>query len=177
MANTYLASDEINVFPSTRRTYAQDFSARLMTESSIARIVNMLIDTEGFVITTTPSSSSAFEFNLGGYYFQVKTLSDLTGNYTSDTRIYATIFLDTSSSQFVELYTDSNETSGFTGVTFSSTDDVTPPAAISSSYKKYSILLLSRGSTSDSWSTPAASTSKFSLSSVGLSEIDGGIIN
>jgi hypothetical protein len=64
----YIQSSNVNVFPSTRRTYAQDFSARLMTESSIARIINSFINSDGFVISDSVSNTS-FEFNINGYYF------------------------------------------------------------------------------------------------------------
>jgi len=63
----YLSSDLINVFPSTRRVYTQDFSSKLMTELAISRSINMLMDTDGFVISE--NLGSPFEINIHGYYF------------------------------------------------------------------------------------------------------------
>ena len=79
MASTYIASTNVNVFPSTRRTYTQDFSARLMTESAIARLVNKLVEVDGFVISNTvpAAAEDMFEFNIYGYYFQIKNISSI----------------------------------------------------------------------------------------------------
>ncbi|MBO7697146.1 MAG: hypothetical protein J6Y28_04610 [Acholeplasmatales bacterium] len=76
MASTYIASSNVNVFPSTRRTYAQEFSARLMTESAISRIINNLVEVDGFVISNNAPTTAddLFEFNIYGYYFQVKNI-------------------------------------------------------------------------------------------------------
>ena len=63
----YLDSNLINVFPSTRRVYTQEFSPKLMTELAISRSINMLMDTEGFVISE--SLGELFEINIHGYYF------------------------------------------------------------------------------------------------------------
>ena len=80
MASAYIASDNISVFPSTRRIHSQDFSARLMTESAISRIINNLIDVDGFVISNTAPATAEdiFEFNIYGYYFQVKNILSVT---------------------------------------------------------------------------------------------------
>jgi len=79
MASTYIASNNVNVFPSTRRTYTQEFSARLMTESAISRIVNNLVEVDGFIISNTvpATADDVFEFNIYGYYFQVKNINSV----------------------------------------------------------------------------------------------------
>lgn len=99
----YLSSDKINVFPSTRRIYSQDFSAKLMTELSIARSINMLMDTEGFVISKNLGAN--FQINIHGYYFQIENSSyiiSLFSGQTGVTSIYASIIIETST-QYPEL--------------------------------------------------------------------------
>ena len=104
----YLASNKINVFPSTKRGNVQ-VSARLMSEASMVDIVNRLIDTEGFVITpgstlnglTTADLSplvitNPFEFNIFGYYFKVAQVSDIiTAGGSGAINIYAKITTST----------------------------------------------------------------------------------
>ena len=64
---SYLNTQSINVFPSTKRSNKQ-VSARLMTEASIVGIINKLIDREGFVITKNEDiyPEHSFEFNIFG---------------------------------------------------------------------------------------------------------------
>ena len=99
----YLNSDEINVFPSTRRIYTQDFSSKLISEAAIARIVNEFLSTEGFIISRS-IDAPVFELNIAGYYFQIKGTELNPGasyiqNLFSDTdatEIYASILIDIS---------------------------------------------------------------------------------
>ena len=62
-----VASNQITVFPSTRRGTYQ-LSARQLSELRISGLINQLIDKEGFIITTEEdySPESPFEFNLKG---------------------------------------------------------------------------------------------------------------
>ena len=64
---SYLRTENINVFPSAKRSNKQ-VSARLMTEASIVGIINKLIDREGFVITKREDVrlDHSFEFNIFG---------------------------------------------------------------------------------------------------------------
>lgn len=128
---SYLASNKIQVFPSTKRGSYQP-SARLMSEASLVNIVNKLIDTDGFVVTpdedvvTTNSSGTItgqvtnkpFEFNIKGYYFIVSSLSDLISGFGSYTNIYAKIHLNTTDN-YVELaeQDDDNQYKGINFVT------------------------------------------------------------
>ena len=100
MANIpqYLTSSEVNVFPSTRRIYNQDFSSKLMTELAISRLINDLMSTEGFVISSSPSEN--FEVNIHGYYFQIDDATDIIDLFSSDStvsKIYASIVIENSS--------------------------------------------------------------------------------
>ena len=77
---SYVGSQNINVFPSTKRgQYQRD--ARLMTESSLVGLINELIDLKSFVITPIPSDtlqqSDPFEFNIAGYYFKIDRLDSI----------------------------------------------------------------------------------------------------
>ena len=62
---SYLHTQSINVFPSTKRSNKQ-VSARVMTEASIVRIINKLLDREGCVITKNEdiSPQHSWEFNI-----------------------------------------------------------------------------------------------------------------
>lgn len=94
----YLSSDLINVFPSTRRVYTQDFSPKLMTELAISRSINMLMDTDGFVISE--NLVGKFEINIHGYYFQISNYSNIISlfNVATTNTIYASILIDKSNS-------------------------------------------------------------------------------
>lgn len=95
----YLESSVVNNFPSTKRAQVN----KLMTENSVTRLINRLIDVNGYVITSEISLpdnfpcdipvgqwgadgvTRPFEFSLRGYYFCVEPQesgSPLTGiNY------------------------------------------------------------------------------------------------
>lgn len=94
----YLGSDLVNVFPSTRRVYTQDFSPKLMTELAISRAINMLMDTDGFVISENLNLTDQFEINIHGYYFQINNYSNITSLFDASitTTIYASILIDKS---------------------------------------------------------------------------------
>lgn len=109
MSSGYLATEDIFVFPSARRMNKQ-VSARLVSEASLANIVNKLIETDGFVITPEPEQpestdpdyniklkyceqgftpSESFEFNVHGYYFNAVSANAIYkvvfgNNYTFD---------------------------------------------------------------------------------------------
>ena len=169
--SNYLATNDIYVFPSARRMNKQ-VSARLISEASLANIVNKLIETDGFVITPEPEAiegdaasqkyalmgfipSNPFEFNVYGYYFNVVTaqkILDLFIGQPVDT-IYANIYLDsTSDPNYVELAGQDeciNEAGYeqdilyYKGLTFSDSD-LTRPG--SEPQANYSLLLFSKES-------------------------------
>ena len=91
----YLSSDNIKVFPSARRTSPTDQFSRLMSESTIASIVNRLIDTEGFVITNAYIPNGQLEFNIHGYYFNITDSTEIVQAYSgsSDVVLYASIII------------------------------------------------------------------------------------
>ena len=89
MAVNYIQTNNISVFPSTRRMNKQ-VSARLLSEQSIANQINKLIETDGFVITPEDDTSAAgynptdpFEFNIHGYFFYIDTANDIINNFAT----------------------------------------------------------------------------------------------
>lgn len=104
---SYVGSQNINVFPSTKRgQYQRD--ARLMTESSLVGLINELIDLKSFVITPIPSDtlqqSDLFEFNIAGYYFKIDRLDSIPdfNSLATGESIVASITLKTDN-KFTEL--------------------------------------------------------------------------
>lgn len=176
MASAYTTSNNVNVFPSTRRIYSQDFSARLMTESAISRIINKLVEVDGFVISNTvpTSAGDVFEFNIYGYYFQIKNILSVTAQLSSATKLYATIRINHTDNAFYELYVanEAGSSSTFNGITFTDTGS-TPNDTSTDMYK--TLLLLEKSG--DTWIIPEQSKIKFNRSAIGLTEIDGGRIN
>ena len=163
----YSPTDQIKVFPSTRRTYYQ-ISPRLMSEKSITEIINKLIDTKGFVITPDDEEtglvdlSNEFEFNIYGYYFNINNIQyniirHIHGTPVADNKIYANIYLDTSGNYGELQGQDVSVPGGFIyqGVTFSD-DDLTQAL---SDPADYSLLLLVYDGTN--WQVPVESRVKF----------------
>lgn len=78
-----LKSDVVKVFPTTLRKI-KDSSARMMTEFNLTSIINRLVDKKCFVISSNRFDgenyvfdSARFEFNMGGYYFSIKSIADI----------------------------------------------------------------------------------------------------
>lgn len=180
-----ITSDNIQVFPSTRRSSYQ-VSARLMSESSFTNIVNRLIDTDGFVITpdtdvatsqeshSTATAYDVFEFNVHGYYFKISDIREVFNSFTSAISIYAKIVLDTPSfdSIYYELQgqdtndgTTENPNYHYYGVEFTS--------SLPSGSNTYYLKLFERAGTSSAWTVPSDSRIKFRY---GLQSVDGGEI-
>lgn len=170
MATANLSSNLINVFPSTRRIYPQEFSPKLMTEQAIVRSINTLMNKQGFVITEQFDQSKPVEFNIYGYYFQVKTGADILNLFSEEdpapTSIYAYIDIDDYNG-YAELKVSAEEgsSSTFDGVTFTSTQ----PSSLAN---RYSVQVLSY--INNQWIINPSSTAWFSID---LDEIDGGVIS
>ena len=81
-----IASTGIRVYPAVNRNAKEsgDIYARHASEEFLAGIVNKLIDTQGFVITSHEAIDAAiqakkdinFAFNINGYYFTILNLED-----------------------------------------------------------------------------------------------------
>lgn len=181
---SYVQSNQIKVFPSTRRTVDRHDS-RLMTERALVGIINQLVDKDAFIVTPKDEvdTSRPFEFNIHGYYFYVPQLSYITNLFASDTTnsyIYASILLDTGN-EFTELLgqddtmgsSDSNAISYYKGVDFSISSSDTGPSGTNI----YSLRILERNTSGSSlnWTCPENSFYKFEGNSLDFN-IDGGII-
>ena len=160
-----LDSSKIKVFPSARRNYSGDQFSRLMSESSLVSIVNKLVDTDGFVITSSYTADSPIEFNIHGYYFNVSDVDDITDSFSSLStggKVYAIITLSSATTggvTFTELSgIDDNLTNKYEGVTFDTSSG--------SGSLTYSLPILQK--TSSGWKIPEASLIKFNT--------DGGLI-
>lgn len=167
---SYLATEQITVFPSTKRADKQ-VSARLMTEQAIVGIVNRLIDRDGFVVTTDDElqgdsgDKHVFAFNIHGYYFEISSYAELKALYNDDEsamNIYAHIFVDTTGN-YTELFGQDDE-GKYQGLQFSSNGTVEN----SNNREEHKLLLLTREAFESRWFVPNESRIKF--------ELDGGVI-
>ena len=118
---TFIDKNNIHIFPVTNKP--SEKQSRLTTEYNITNIVNRLLDTKSFVITSgAVTAESALEFNIQGYYVKVDKISDLIPVANSD--CYAFIKIkeasDTAGEQtFIELDGGENDANEYTGVSFS----------------------------------------------------------
>lgn len=122
-----LDSSVVNSYPSTKRASVN----KLLTENSVTRVINRLIDNDSYVITNGLSgidystdipagewanSSAPFEFVIHGYYFSIDKGTKASGlnylmdavnfNYTDEAEhtLYARIFIDKVDKDYPELY-------------------------------------------------------------------------
>lgn len=125
MSVNYINSEEVTVFPSTRRSgYPM---SRMMSEANVVGIVNKFLDTDGFVITDTFSTAagSTLDFNINGYYFSIDTSSSSSFNtiISGLSNVYAHITLEAvPSTDYIELIgQDDNDVFNGLGIDDSST--------------------------------------------------------
>ena len=126
--SSYLASNKIDVFPSTHRA-GYETTARLITEANLINLINQLLDRESFIITNEENFSTAtdLEFNIHGYYFKANkaALLALDAFPSANDIIEASITLS-SSGDYTTL-SGSDESSEYKGLAFNivsqATDD------------------------------------------------------
>lgn len=178
---SYIQSNQIQVFPTTRRKKKQQ-DARLMTEKALVGIINQLVDKDAFIVTkkSDVASNSPFSFNIRGYYFYVPQLSYITNLFntdTSNTYIYASITLDDGNG-FTELLGQDDTLSGtdyYNGVNFTISSNSSGPTGTN----VYSLRILERSIVNGvptTWKCPDEGFYKYSGSNVDIT-IDGGIIS
>lgn len=173
----YLNTVNINGFPLVKRQNTQ-ISSTLITESSIANLINKLIDTDGYVISTS-LESLIFEFNLWGYYFKITSTSNqhaidmIINDATFDTatEIYAKIQIvyPQNDKDFYYELSGIDEDSKYKGVNFIPDSNSRPETETANSityHNKY-LLILKRNDTSSDWYIPEESKLKINL-------VDGG---
>ena len=172
MASIYLATNKINVFPSTRRVQTQT-TARLMTEEAMVRIINQLIESDGFIISPSAFDLSApLEFNIQGYYFNIATINDVISNFDSSTEVYAYIVIDTSNQYYYELK-GQDINSEYQGLFITDDADWSSQDSDTITYK---LKLFERETTSDTWGMAKESFVMFKDMSVDI-DVDGGVVN
>lgn len=167
-----LISNSIQIFPisTPRIAFPGD---RVLLESNLINFIKGYTDREGFVISTSYSPSSVFEFILHGYY--CKLLPQDTSPFT-DSQVYACIIVEKSGTSSL---VGQDQIDGgkyvYKGVQFvSDLDDV--EGYNSASQDLYSLLILQKEG--DSYIVPADSFIKFDNRSVNISTavINGGTV-
>lgn len=172
-----LDSDRLNAYPSTKRASVN----KLLTENSVTRIINRLIDSDSYVITNGldgidytqdipvdiwSNNEADFEFVVHGYYFSISKENDASGlmyliNKTgfvfSDNAphtLYGRIFIDKTDSEYPELYGQDDIAGKYQAIKFyiDQEDPVYPDGGSATDYDFYDIPLVSYTS-SDSGST------------------------
>lgn len=199
---TKLDANIINSFPSTKRASVN----KLLTENSITRLINRLVDVEGFVITTGIDADflndipigewnnvgADFEFVIRGYYFSVvkdtalsglaKLLSDTNFNPTDevDHTLFAGIFVDITDKDFPELYGQDSVSGKYQAISFytDTEDKPTAPSEPDKFYKFYELPLVQyKQQENGSWGRVVALDSLFKFKSISIADIDGGEIS
>ena len=123
--NDYIELNDVKeIFPSTKTKTIN----KLITENSLTRLLNRLLDVEGYVISSELPAGSLenpynyvvigneilpkdLEINIRGYYFDLGTYSSITAKlrakystFNENDLIRAAIYVDESVSEFPELY-------------------------------------------------------------------------
>ena len=161
----YLNSEKIKIFPSAKRGVTKPYS-RLTTEQSFVKIVNKLIDTDGFVINL---DRNELEFNIHGYYINAD-LTSLTELFPSSLNIYAKIKLVQVGDNFELDGVDDAIDEEYKGVQFSDTSSTLADG-------EYELKVLSRETASDNWIIPEESEFKFTNKSFNFDiVVNGGVI-
>lgn len=179
----FLNTDLVTVFPSARRVMT-NVSSRLLSEKSLAGLTNMLIDTDGFIITSKEKlldstgaliRTQPIEFNIYGYYFRVNQVDSLIKaiSTSSGKNLYVGIEL-VESGNYVEIFGQDETVDGasqYKGLVVSTEI----PTAKHGGTVHYICLFDRPNSTGDNWHLNLNSYFKFIQSSLDL-DIDGGEI-
>lgn len=150
----YISSNKIEIFPSS--IARPDFPyARILTEDHILDMIRSVAPSDKYVLTETYTDSTPLEFVIHGYYVKVDASASSKHNFGGK-NVYAHIFIDTLSPTHPQLFGKDTGTS-FEGVTFSDTETVTAPEALGNDYELYTLHLLTRNSTTDTFRIPMTS--------------------
>lgn len=144
-----LDSNRVNAYPSTKRASVN----KLLTENSVTRIINRLIDSDSYVITNGlegvdytqdipigiwSNNEADFEFVVHGYYFSISKgdnasglhyLLKSTGFDPSDDKprtLYGRIFIDKTDPDYPELYGQDDVGGKYQAIQFYSSDQEAP---------------------------------------------------
>ncbi len=91
-------SNEIKVFPTSRRNNENDRQARFNTESNLVNIINRLVKQPSFIIEGFNYENGEMKpgkCNIGGYYFNIETPTVLLSASGSNDLIYFEIATET----------------------------------------------------------------------------------
>lgn len=77
-----IKSNNINVFPASNRPDGIDINSRYFAEINVLNLINRLTDKPSFVINSSYENNN-FQFNIGGYWFNIINLNDLLDGITS----------------------------------------------------------------------------------------------
>ena len=138
----YLESGRINSYPSTKRASVN----KLITENSVTRVINRLIDKESYVITNSlkeadfskdipvaewKAAKADFEFVIHGYYFCITpdeandsgldyllSRVHLSNPGEEEHTLYARIFIDKIDPDYPELYGQEDIASTYRAIQF-----------------------------------------------------------
>lgn len=166
MAN--LKSNSVEVYPSTRRDTSYQKTSRMFNERNAIAPIKHLAENSSYVITTEFDANGAFEFVIDGYYFKINPARVLIEDAGTSLKIFGYIILDTMNA-ITELYgVDDPTTSLYTGLNI--VNNTVP------NNSSASLLLLSRETSSGSWTIPNKSTIRYSRNTIDI-DIDGGIIS
>lgn len=195
----YLESGMVNSFPSTKRASIN----KLITENSITRLINRLIDQDSYVITNGISADYTqdidygawvgkdFEFVIHGYYFSVSNnanyssglqyiiskVPSFTRSGTEEQNLCARIFIDIADDNFHELYGQDDEGGEYKAIQFClDTDPIIVPDGLAD-YEMYQAPLV-RYCQNDAgnWQTVVPLDALFKFKSSSIKNIDGGEI-
>lgn len=195
----YLESGMVNSFPSTKRASVN----KLMTENSITRLINRLIDQDSYVITNGISADytqdidygawagKSFEFVIHGYYFSVLNGEGYSSGLQyimskvpafvrtgeQEKTLCARIFIDTADEDFPELYGQDDEGGDYKAVQFCLSDDTIVVPDGLAEYEMYQAPLV-RYCQNDAgvWQTVVPLDALFKFKSSSIKNIDGGEI-
>lgn len=198
---TKLNTQRINSFPSTKRASVN----KLMTENSVTRLINRLIDVDGFVITTGLTEANFvndlpidvwsnvtadFEFVIRGYYFSIASDNSTSGLYyllaaagfqPSDEQehtLYAGIFIDKTDNNFPELYGQDDIHGEYQAIVFYKDEEIPDPPQGLDKYSFYSLPLVKYiQQENGQWGRVVPLSSLFKFSSASIANIDGGEIS
>ena len=171
---SYLTSNAINLYPAALRGGTDisgqvfDPESRLGTEFNLTNPVNRVTIDGSFVISY---SGNILEFSIHGYYFRVKSVSNLISGFTSSSNIYANIRIkelaqDNYKLRSLVCYEDGSSTnldvttggiSEFKGVSFSTSEE-------GDNINTFSLEVLRK--VNNSWVVPDTSLLKFDTKSI-----------
>lgn len=165
-----IQSQYIKIFP-LAKPRKNNIASRLFYEQNVTNLLRQLMDTEGFIIQPCEIDNNTCKgdliFNLYGYYFEIKSGTNL-GDLSTGKYIIANILLSSQEPIEIEGQDEQKEDTYFyTGLEINCTDD------ISNKNSNVKSLILFEKNDSDNWEIYKPSLNKFDVRSLLISGIDG----